>query len=637
MNRPRRPLREGWFSAPGESLAIRMDPDGLDRVWFSASRLVHGWNLSGACEVLEGALVLTRIEIRPIEIRPLVKPTTTTPSLLEQLAHVEPPPEPRLDGRHLKSDLLRQVSIPNIEASVLRALAFLDARDEEAQEFIRRAEGMLTDGLTGFRPRRDAKRALRRVRGLRRGRIGYGDEFYRWVALTCLDLQELPHPEESIYESLATRAHAGECFLTTTSRSLLPPVVGSRSPARRASWLPRNLAERVTAQAPIFSSQKKEGRHGAHSQAQEWPLASRLSRSRRSSGAVSQFRNEGCRRSMARSSNCGPGPWRLRGSEGWASHSERHRGTVVRRTVTLKPSTRNSYRSLLDEHVLARWGNVELRRITHSGIAAWVADLSRLRSASTTRKALGVLRQVLGVAVADKRLAVNPAAGVAQPRLPLGEQRFLDADELARLAEAMPSERDRLLALLLGCTGVRFGEAAGLDRADVDPLRRRVRVERAVAEVRGVVHVGTPKSHGARTVALPAFLADDLGRNMGSITEANAPLFASKSGTFLRVTTWKRRVFDPAARAASLTPPPLRVHDLRHTAASLAIASGASVKLVQRQLGHRSATLTLDTYSHLFADDLDALSDALDGLRFRAAADSVRIPVAFGGVVPLRR
>ncbi len=77
------------------------------------------------------------------------------------------------------------------------------------------------------------------------------------------------------------------------------------------------------------------------------------------------------------------------------------------------------------------------------------------------------------------------------------------------------------------------------------------------------------------------------------------------------------------------------MNDLRHTAASLSIASGASVKLVQRQLGHRSATLTLDTYSHLFADDLDALSSALDGLKARTPADSVRIPETAAEVVSL--
>jgi integrase len=72
-----------------------------------------------------------------------------------------------------------------------------------------------------------------------------------------------------------------------------------------------------------------------------------------------------------------------------------------------------------------------------------------------------------------------------------------------------------------------------------------------------------------------------------------------------------------SASRAGLVPPPLRVHDLRHTAASLMIASGGDVKVVQQQLGHRTATMTLDLYTHLFPDELDALSSALDVLKAR--------------------
>ena len=294
-------------------------------------------------------------------------------------------------------------------------------------------------------------------------------------------------------------------------------------------------------------------------------------------------------------------------------------------TAALKPSTRGSYRGLLDTHVLPRWGEVEVRRLTTSAIASWVAELSAARSASTTRKALGVLRSILALAVADRRLAVNPAAGVAQPRLPMKAMRFLTASELEVLADAMPSERDRVLTMFLGWTGARFGEAAALERRDVDVLRRRVRIERAVAEVRGRTIVGAPKTHQARTVAMPAFLADALGAYMRDLPKAErAVLFSDHVGGHLRVTTWKRRVFDPAAARAELTPPPLRVHDLRHSAASLAIASGASIKVVQTQLGHRSATLTLDRYGHLFPDALDVLADALERMRSVPPADSVR-------------
>jgi integrase len=109
-------------------------------------------------------------------------------------------------------------------------------------------------------------------------------------------------------------------------------------------------------------------------------------------------------------------------------------------------------------------------------------------------------------------------------------------------------------------------------------------------------------------------------------------VFPNRDGGFLRVTTWKRRVFDPAAVRAMLMPPALRVHDLRHTAAALAISSGANVKMVQRQLGHRSATLTLDRYGHLFPDELDGLSDALESLR---SADSLRTATDVGDVISL--
>lgn len=69
-------------------------------------------------------------------------------------------------------------------------------------------------------------------------------------------------------------------------------------------------------------------------------------------------------------------------------------------------------------------------------------------------------------------------------------------------------------------------------------------------------------------------------------------------------------MFDPAAREVGLEG--LVPHELRHTAASLAIASGASVKGVQAMLGHASATLTLDRYGHLFGDELDAVADRID-------------------------
>ncbi len=304
-------------------------------------------------------------------------------------------------------------------------------------------------------------------------------------------------------------------------------------------------------------------------------------------------------------------------------------------TAPLKPSTRHSYDGLLRAHVLPRWGSVELRKVTTSGIATWIADLSAERSASTTRKALGVMRGILGLAVADRRLAANPALGVAQPRLPIQEMRFLAANELQRLADQMPTERDYILAMTLGWTGLRAGEALALRREDIDVLRRRIRVARAVVEVGGKTYVGSPKSHQARTVAFPPFLAEILAKGLTSVPSGSL-VFPNVEGNFIYETNWKRRTFDPAAARAKLSPPSLRVYDLRHTAASFAISAGATVKAVQRQLGHRSAMVILDRYAHLWPDELDALGEGLERLRASAPADSLRTLEAEASVIPLK-
>jgi integrase len=110
---------------------------------------------------------------------------------------------------------------------------------------------------------------------------------------------------------------------------------------------------------------------------------------------------------------------------------------------------------------------------------------------------------------------------------------------------------------------------------------------------------------------------------VGLVRRRSGLVFSDVAGGPLRVTNWNRRTFTPTASSVGLIPPKLRVHDLRHSAASIMIASGAGVKIVQQQLGHSSATLTLDRSAHLFPDELDALSTALDGLRvWPASADS---------------
>jgi integrase len=110
-------------------------------------------------------------------------------------------------------------------------------------------------------------------------------------------------------------------------------------------------------------------------------------------------------------------------------------------------------------------------------------------------------------------------------------------------------------------------------------------------------------------VPVPRSLVDALAEQVAG-KPADALVFTAPEGGPLRLMIFRRRVFDPAARAVGLEG--LTPHELRHTAASLAVSAGANVKAVQRLLGHASAAMTLDVYSGLFDDDLDAVADRLD-------------------------
>lgn len=101
-------------------------------------------------------------------------------------------------------------------------------------------------------------------------------------------------------------------------------------------------------------------------------------------------------------------------------------------------------------------------------------------------------------------------------------------------------------------------------------------------------------------------------------------MFTDEKGGALRAQSFQRSVLTAAAEDVGLIG--LHPHELRHTAASLAIASGATIKVVQQMLGHKSATMTLDLYGHLYADQLDELGDRLHEAAMAAEANSRGIP-----------
>lgn len=277
----------------------------------------------------------------------------------------------------------------------------------------------------------------------------------------------------------------------------------------------------------------------------------------------------------------------------------------------LKPKTLESYLSLLRTRVLPKWADVPLAKVSHADVAGWVAGMrAEGLSPSRTRQAYHVLTSMLDDAVRDGRLPRNPASSVTLPRLPQTDRRYLTHGQLADLAEGCGQHR--LLVLVLGYTGVRWGEVTALRVRRLDLMRGRIEVAEAFADVNGRLILGTPKSHARRWVAVPRFLRDELAAQIAGRAPEDL-VFPSRAGTPLRVQSFRRGNFDRAAAAVGV--PGLVPHELRHTAASLAIASGASIKGVQSMLGHASAAMTLDRYGHLLGDELEAVADRMEAAR----------------------
>jgi integrase len=297
--------------------------------------------------------------------------------------------------------------------------------------------------------------------------------------------------------------------------------------------------------------------------------------------------------------------------------------------TNLKPSSLRPLEIAWRLHVAPRWEARSVVDVRHSDVQAWVTALAAEKSATTTLRSYGVLAAVLDVAVKDRRIPSNPARGVALPRKTGKARVYLTHQQVQLLALA--AGKHETLVQVLAYTGLRWGEVTGLRVGSVDLRRRRLNVTENAVNVGGRIVVGTPKSHQARSVPLPTFLDEALR----GLTAGRAPteVLFGDGAEYVRTPDGRRGWWVAAIRKARAVDehfPTITIHDLRHTAASLAISAGANVKAVQRMLGHASAAMTLDTYADLFDDDLDAVGTALD--QARTASDvAVTLPLPTRG------
>lgn len=282
--------------------------------------------------------------------------------------------------------------------------------------------------------------------------------------------------------------------------------------------------------------------------------------------------------------------------------------------IHLAPSTRAAVQSDLHASIEPHWGDHILADVRRADVQRWVTNMEK--APRTVQTIHGRLHSFLTWCVDEGRIISNPATRVNLPQGRRREHRFLTVPQVYALADAViPDYRD--LIVLLATTGLRIGEAAELRVKDLHLERGRLTVNRAVVYVHGSAVVGPPKSGKARSVPLTSSIMAAL-ETRAAAREQDDLLFTTPRGRQLRANNFKRRDFDIAVVLANESgadiPADLWVHDLRHTAASLAVSSGASVKSIQRMLGHATAAITLDVYAGLFDQELDDVADRMETL-----------------------
>lgn len=307
-----------------------------------------------------------------------------------------------------------------------------------------------------------------------------------------------------------------------------------------------------------------------------------------------------------------------------------------------KPASLAKYNDAVENYVLPRWGSNRLEAITRAEIDLWVSALmdgtaprregmqgsGKGLAPATVTAVKNRLNSVLLHAVREGWISRNPASGVESPRIESDPIVFLTYPELERLIDAartVATDQDALMIAVMGNIGLRPGEVVALQVRDVLLDRCRISISRTMttdADDKPVVGTSTKTPAGARLVPIPPHLVDDLRRQIGK-RRPTAPVFPNSVGNVESLSNWRNRVWSKV-KAAADAPHRLTPKSLRHTAASLAVAAGADVLMVQRMLGHADAKETLNTYAKLFPDRMDEVTTAMSKARSRALKKAAR-------------
>lgn len=308
--------------------------------------------------------------------------------------------------------------------------------------------------------------------------------------------------------------------------------------------------------------------------------------------------------------------------------------------IAVRPATLARYRREVRCYIAPQWGGEPLDLVSPAGVQAWVVRLHEggyphadgcaggpLKRKTIRSIVCVVLRGVMEYAVRQGWLSSDPTSGVELPRSDTKAVRPLTPGQLADLLAEM-SRRDTAagdLTKLMAFTGARIGEGCALQVGDVDTQRRTIRIQRTWSD--GAKHLEPPKNGRTRTIAYPPALDDMMARRTAGRDAGEWLIPAPRGGPTLP-SNFRQRSWRPVVRALGIgwaTP-----HTLRHTYATMAIQAGAVVKDVQTQLGHSSATITLDTYAAWWRADLSSVAQAVEHVALGGTASPALARITAG-------
>ncbi|WP_329018788.1 tyrosine-type recombinase/integrase [Streptomyces sp. NBC_00690] len=285
---------------------------------------------------------------------------------------------------------------------------------------------------------------------------------------------------------------------------------------------------------------------------------------------------------------------------------------IAERELTV--TTRQLYGSLLRNHLEPCFGTVAVADISPPVVRRWRADkLVSGTGPTTVAKAYALLRAIMATAVSDQMIRRNPCVIKGASIVHTPERPTATVQEVYDLASTI-QPRYRVLVLMAGFLGLRWGELVGLHRRDIDLERGTVRVRRAVAELfNGKQEIKAPKSAaGKRTVAIPAVILGEILDHLHGFAESGADgrVFIGAKGATPRRNHFNR-LWRKACEEAGIKG--LHFHDLRHTGNTLAASTGASTRELMSRMGHSTARAAL-IYQHASADRDRLIADAVSGL-----------------------